>query len=268
MKKLILFGIIMAGIVSLQFLATCSNPLDPDEVLDNGQPNPGPGDTVFVVDTVIVEDTIISYDTVFIVDSSAVTDTVIVVDTVYDIDTVIVVDSSHVTDTLYIIDTVFNTDTIVVVDTTTVTDTLIVIDTVINSDTVTIIDTQYVVDTIFVYDTTTLQDTIIIVVPDSTGPFVYCSRLGSNQQEVVWMFHNSAGAYHLEISAAAERLKPEPQLIVTVDGVGYDWNLAESLKLALDQPLLENATIVIERAKPNPYGHALDLCIYIERQNE
>ena len=82
------------------------------------------------------------------------------------------------------------------------------------------------------------------------------------------MFRNSAGAYHLEISAAAERLKPEPQMIVTVDRIRYDWNLAESLELVLDHPLSENANIVIERAKPNPFGHALDFCVYIERQTE
>ena len=268
MKKLVLFMVIMAGLFGIQFLANCSSPLDTTDGLGDGQPQPGTEDTVFIVDTVVVEDTIINVDTIFVFDSTTITDTVIVIDTVFDTDTVIVIDSTNIVDTIIVTDTIISADTVFVTDTLTITDTLIVIDTVIQTDTVTIIDTTTIVDTIVIFDTLTIQDTVIVIVPDSGGPFMFCSRLGSNQQEVVWMFRNSAGPYRLEISAHAERLQPEPNMVVNVDGVTYDWNLAESSELILDQPLSENATVIIERGKPNPFGHAIDFCILIIRQDE
>jgi hypothetical protein len=253
---LVVMAILMAGI---QLLVNCSNPLESSDVLDTLQPGP-----------VVVVDTVVRFDTLIITDSTSV-DTIIIEDTVFDtiFDTDTVVDTTVQTDTIIVTDTIADTIIDTVVDTIgdTVIDTFI--DTVIDSFIDTIVDTSTdtVIDSIFdtITDTIMGVDTIVVVIPDTSDSPVVCARLNSYQQEIVWMFRNQPGQYHLEFVGLPDRTKPAPILTVNIDGANYEWNLAESTELILDRYLVQNAMINITRNKPNPFGHDIDICLTVTR---
>jgi len=179
------------------------------------------------------------------------------VDTLYIFDTTYVVHDGQV-DTVIVVDTIIQIDTTVVTD--TIIDTTIEVDTIILPDS-TIVDT--VIDTIFLPDTT-LVDTVIIVEPGNSP--ILCDRLSSAQQEIVWLFRNPEGSYHLEFVALPEREHPTHTLAVTINGQTYDWSLSESLELVLDHNLGSNAMIRIETSKPPSFGHAIDVCVTVTKK--
>jgi hypothetical protein len=153
------------------------------------------------------------------------------------------------------VDTLFVFDTVVIVHNGRV-DTLIAIDTIIQTDTVTQIDTTY---------GDTVTDTVFVGEPGEGDGQMLCARLSSSQQEIVWLFRNAEGPYHLEFAALPERDHPTHTLAVTIDGQTYDWSLSESLELVLDQNLGSNAMIRILTSKPPSFGHAIDICLTVAR---
>jgi hypothetical protein len=151
------------------------------------------------------------------------------------------------------VDTLFVFDTVVIVHNGRV-DTLIVIDTIIQTDTVTQTDTTY---------GDTVTDTVIIVEPG--GGRMLCARLSSSQQEIVWLFRNPEGSYHLEFAALPESEHPNHTLTVSIGDQLYDWDLSVSLELILDTTLPANLTIIITTSKPPSFGHAIDVCVTVTK---
>jgi hypothetical protein len=168
------------------------------------------------------------------------------VDTLFVFDTIVIVHNGRV-DTLIVI------DTIIQVDTTVVTDTIIIPDT-------TIIDTIF--DTITIPDSTVF-DTVIIVEPGD-GP-ILCDKLSSSQQEIVWLFRNAEGPFHLEFAALPESEHPNHTLTVSIGDQSHPWDLSESLELILDTTLPSNTTIIITTSKPPSFGHAIDVCVTVTK---
>ncbi len=202
-------------------------------------------DTTFIIDTVHDSTTDTIFDTTFIIDT--VQDTVV--------DTIVVVDTT--------VDTFF--DTIVVIDTIndSTTDTIFVIDTVIQTDT--IFDSVF--DTVIVFDTIsdTIIDTLIVIEPDTTG-MVLCSQISACNKEIVWVFRNAEGTYHLEFVAAPSDDFRKRILFVDIDGHQYVWRPENNRVLIIDRQLSANATIKIYPDKPLAFGHSVDVCLTMTRQ--
>ncbi len=150
---------------------------------------------------------------------------------------------------VYEVDTIYSTDTILVIDSTGYVDTVFVFDTTFFSD------------TIFVFDTLVLVDTLVIYEPDSSGTRTVCSRIGSNQHEIVWMFRNEAGPHLLEFTALVEKEHPAQVFGVFVDGEEIEWKPVNSPDMTTEIYLEQNATIMILPKKPPAFGHSVDICL-------
>ena len=267
MKRIYLLAICAVAFLGSQFLLNCSSPLESDGGID---PNPPPPpETVYINDTVFLfdsncdsfPDTI--FDTTFIVDtlydstSDTVFDTTFIIDTVHDstVDTIVVIDTT--------VDTFF--DTIVVIDTIvdSTTDTIFVIDTVIQTDTVidSFIDTVILIDTV----SDTIIDTLIIIEPDTSG-MVLCSQISACNKEIVWVFSNAEGIFHLEFVAEPSDAFVKRTLIVEIEGDKYMWKPEINRELTIDRHLPANATINIYPDKPLAFGHSVDVCLTMTRQ--
>ncbi|MEW5923816.1 MAG: hypothetical protein AB1746_07500 [Candidatus Zixiibacteriota bacterium] len=125
------------------------------------------------------------------------------------------------------------------------------------------IDTIYNLDTVNISDTTTIVDTVIVVVHDSSGSQILCSRIASNQPEIVWMFRNVEGPYLLEFVAFTEEEQPTQKLIVDIDGEEYKWTPASDPEFILNMHLNQNAMIYISSKTPRALGHAIYICLTI-----
>ncbi len=236
---MILMLVLLAS--GIQFLTNCAKPLDSSDIYD---PDPQViviSDTVFTNDTVFVYDTLFGGDTIIVVDTLIGGDTIFVVDTIFGGDTIIVIDTIYGTgDTIYLIDTIFSGDTIFVIDTTTL------IDTVIYTDTLLLLDTVFV--------------------PDSGAtPFV-CSQMGSNQQEIFWMFRNDEGNYLLEFVGSSDRDKPANTIKLEIGDDLYEWALGENPELTITRPMQENAVIRIYSDQPHSFGHPINICLTMTKE--
>ena len=135
-----------------------------------------------------------------------------------------------------------------------------------NTDTIVIVDTTYIVDSVFIIDTTiiidtvTHTDTVIVERPEDDDSAHNCSRIGSNEHDIVWLLQNKPGDYHLQFAALAERDKPIQTAVLDIDGRKVCWNPAEQPNLTVDQFLKENAIMRIELSEPCAYGHSIDIC--------
>jgi len=176
------------------------------------------------------------------------------VDTLYVLDTVLIIHGGKV-DTVIVVDTIIQTDTTVITD--TVIDTIIDVDTVIVPDSI-IIDTVFLPDTTII-DTQIIVDTVIIIEPGDAP--MLCDRLSSAQQEIVWLFRNAEGPFHLEFAALPERDHPQHTLTVAIGDQIFFWDLSESLEFVLDVTMPANATIIITTSRPPSFGHAIDICL-------
>jgi len=240
MKRAVFLMMAALLVAAFQIISNCAQPLESSDLSPTPSPGPlGRVDTLFVYDTVLVihggrVDTVIVVDTIIQYDTTVITDTII------DVDTVVIPDS-------IIIDTVIIPDT-------TIVDT--VFDTIILPDT-TIVDT--IVDTVILPDTTIIVDTVVIIEPGD-GPML-CDRLSSAQQEIVWLFRNAEGPFHLEFAALPERDHPQHTLTVAIGDQIFFWDLSESLELVLDVTMPANATIIITTSRPPSFGHAIDICL-------
>jgi hypothetical protein len=181
-----------------------------------------------------------------------------VIDTIYNDDTIIVID------TLIYEDTIFNEDTIMIIDTVIYFDTLFVSDTLFVVDTLTYVDTAYSADTIIFIDTVTIVDTVVVVEVDTLLNQV-CSRISSNQSEIVWMFRNEAGMHLLEFTAVPESEHPAQTLSVFIEGREYQWIPTENPEFITELELSENTIIRIMPKKPPSLGHAIHICLHISR---
>jgi hypothetical protein len=161
------------------------------------------------------------------------------------------------------LDTLYDTDTIIVIDTNSYTDTIYVLDTLIIYDTSLFVDTIYNSDTIVVFDTVLTVDTVIVIEPDPNGSQIICSRIACNQKEIIWMFRNPEGIYHLEFVAAVESDDPSQRLTVHIGNQAYTWKPSGNPEMIMDLHLDPNTTIFIESSKPPAYGHSIDICLTI-----
>ena len=258
MKRIYLLAICAVAFLGSQFLLNCSSPLDSPS---GSVPTPPvPPETVFINDTIFLSDSNCdsSSDTIF--------DTTFIIDTVHDSAADTVFDTTFIIDTVHdsTADTIF--DTIVVIDTVSdsTTDTIFVIDTVIQTDT--IIDS--VIDTVIVFDTVsdTIIDTLIIIEPDTNGTMILCSQISSCNKEIVWLFRNAEGMFHLEFVAEAADEFGKRTLIVEIEGHKYMWKPEIDREFIIDRYLSANATIHIYPDKPLAFGHSIDICLTMTRQ--
>ena len=224
MKNTAVLFIAVLSALALVFLSNCAQPLESEDLRRSGTP----GNQLKI-------DTLYLHDTIIVVNDGEV-DTIIVTDTILLPDTTVVVDT--------IIDTIDLPDT-------TIVDTVVIIDTVVVSDTVVMPDTVIVTDT--------TVDTVIVVEPGD-GPML-CDRLSCAQKEIVWLFRNTEGLFHLEFAALPQNGKPQHTLTVWINEQPYAWNLSSSLEFILDTTLPANATMRITTSKPPSYGHAIDVCL-------
>ncbi len=225
MKRVIVLFILALTLIGIQFIANCADPL---ETTANGSGSPvGPK-----------TDTIYSFDTVVVIKI----DSIIHFDTIRSYDTVVVIR----------IDSVLHYDTIRSYDTTVVIriDSVLIYDTIHSFDTIAIFDTVMHIDTVFINGHDTCE-----------GSKMVCSRIASNQQEIIWMFRNLEGIYHLEFSATTERSHPTQTLNLNIDGHDFAWSTADNPEFITDLHLGPNAKIVITSNKPGAFGHAIDVCL-------
>ena len=147
----------------------------------------------------------------------------------------------------------------------TITDT--VVDTLIQSETDTLVDTliQSEVDTLFVVDT--LVDTVYVEMPDTSTYETICSKLSKCKRKLVWELGNTAGNYKVEITIHKYDDRHPKDLLVTIDGVEYQWYPNRDDELIVTQDLPKNARVSVERNSPYGWGHSAKLCITITRLN-
>ena len=158
-------------------------------------------------------------------------------------DTVYLYDTLIITDTVITIDTIFGEDTTIIYDTITITDTFVD----------TIIDTVIQTDTVIIVDTLTISPT-------------YCANLSSYQKTITWMLQNHAGTYHLEFVASGDNNDPKQVLIIEIDGEEIEWRPYDNSEIILDLDLDENSKAVISPTTPRAFGHAIAICLKVEKQ--
>jgi len=145
---------------------------------------------------------------------------------------------------------------------------VIEIDTLYDVDTVVVIDSNTVVDTVVVIDTNTVIDTVIIIEPDPGESQTVCSRIASNQQEIVWMFRNQEGTYLLEFDASLESEHPTQTLSVDIDGQEFLWTPADNAEFITELYLQERTVIRITPHKPPSLGHAVYICLKVSKPED
>ncbi|UCC43966.1 MAG: hypothetical protein JSU65_12765 [Candidatus Zixiibacteriota bacterium] len=120
-----------------------------------------------------------------------------------------------------------------------------------------------IVDTVIVIDTITVVDTVIIHEPDPGDWQTVCSILRANLNEIVWLFCNQEGLFHLEFAATAEREFSFRTLVVNIDGEEFVWNPTDDPVFSGEMYLQEEASI---RVMPNPpclLGHEIEICLTV-----
>lgn len=270
-------AIAFLGLVALgvAYLASCSEPLEV-----NNSPSTNPPlrvDTVFIFDTLTPNDSSLPIDTIRITDTIRLTDTTHDIDTVIDtirridttirFDTIRILDPHYVYDTVTLIDTMTTVDTVVhtVVDTLVHSDTVTVTHTVVKHDTVRVTDTTTLVDTLVTTDTVVRVDTVKVGDPTACNPEPFCGKLAACDKELLWLFRNEAGNYHLEFSGYADKDQPLQTIVVTINGVAYYWKAAEKPEWDFDMALPANTTIRIGLTKPPAYGHEIHICLQMTK---
>ncbi len=131
-------------------------------------------------------------------------------------------------------------------------------DTVFVSDTIIFSDTLYA-DTTFI-DTLYIDSTIIDTVIVDT---MFCARLNSQRQEIVWMLFNQEGQFHLELQTLTERIRGSQTLLIDINGAQFQWEPADNRELEIDINLERNTIIRITTTPPHAYGQAIDICLRI-----
>lgn len=134
-------------------------------------------------------------------------------------------------------------------------------------------DTVFISDTLTdtLYNDTTIIDTLIIdtLIIDSTivdTVFIdsmFCARLNSHRQEIVWILFNEPGIYQLDFLAIAERIRRSQTLNVDIDGHSYSWVPAEDFHFSVEQNLGQYAVIRISSTPAHAYGQAIDICLQV-----
>lgn len=141
-------------------------------------------------------------------------------------------------------------------------------DTVYVSDTVTITDTLYndttIIDTLIV--DTLIVDTLIIdstIVDTVYVDSMFCARLSSHRQEIVWILFNQPGTYQLDFLAIAQRIRRSQTLELNIDDSSYSWRPADNFEFSVEQNLGQYAVIRIKSTPAHAYGQAIDICLRV-----
>lgn len=106
-------------------------------------------------------------------------------------------------------------------------------------------------ETVIVVDTITLADTM------------FCARLNSYRQEIVWIFHNQEGLFRLEFVAAPQREHSSQTLVVNINEQQFLWCLANSLEFMLELDLEQDTFVKIASDPPHAYGKSIDICLSV-----
>jgi len=108
-----------------------------------------------------------------------------------------------------------------------------------------------------------LPDTVIVYLPDTTTSGVMCTRLGSQQKEIIWLLRTPAGQYRLEIASYVESGQPPQYVTLVVDGVSYDWLPRDQPDFVIETDLSQYPVIQILPDKPGAFGHSIDFCLSV-----
>ncbi len=106
-------------------------------------------------------------------------------------------------------------------------------------------------------DTVAVVDTLII------ADTMFCARLNSQRQEIVWMLQNQDGYFSLEFVAAIERVGNSQTLMIDIDDQQFHWRLAEDPRLMIEMYFEQDAIIRITSIPPHAYGQAIDICLRV-----
>ena len=120
---------------------------------------------------------------------------------------------------------------------------------------------QFPADT--VTDTVAVIDTIVVIDTISVADTMFCARLNSQRQEIVWMLQNQEGYFSLEFVAAIEREPNSQTLMIDIDGQQFQWRLAEDLTFMIEMYFEQDAIIRITSNPPHAYGQAVDICLRV-----
>jgi hypothetical protein len=119
------------------------------------------------------------------------------------------------------------------------------------------------VDTVIVTDTVTFVDTVTVHEPDPGDWQTVCSILRANLHEIVWLFRNQEGLFHLEFVASAEREFSSRRLVVNIDGEEFLWSPADAPMFSRTIYLQQEASIRIMPDPPCRLGHEVDVCLTV-----
>lgn len=109
----------------------------------------------------------------------------------------------------------------------------------------------------------TATDTVVVVDTLIIADTMFCARLNSNRQEIVWMLQNQEGYFSLEFVAAIERVLNSQTLMIDIDDQQFQWRLSEDLRFMIEKDLEQNASIRITSIPPHAYGQAIDICLRV-----
>lgn len=135
------------------------------------------------------------------------------------------------------------------------------VDTIFLTDSIFISDSSVVFDTVYLTDSIYIVDTFYIT--DSSD---FCARLSATRQEIVWLLNNESGDFSLKFLGQLQSEKPPQELIITIGDQEFLWSPVQTLEFSFDLKLDEKAIITIVSDKPHAYGHAIDICLYVEKK--
>ncbi len=109
----------------------------------------------------------------------------------------------------------------------------------------------------------TSSDTVAVVDTLIFADTMFCARLNSQRQEIVWMLQNQEGYFSLEFVAAIERELNSQTLMLDIDDQQFQWRLAEDPRFMIEGYFEQDAIIRITSNPPHAYGQAVDICLSV-----
>jgi hypothetical protein len=107
-------------------------------------------------------------------------------------------------------------------------------------------------------------ETVVVIDTVVVADTMFCGRLSSHRQEIVWLLQNEEGRFVLEFMVEVEREVRSQTLLIDIDDQQFWWHLAENSKFTTEQELGQDASIRITSIPPHAYGQAIDICLKLE----
>ncbi|MEE9554963.1 MAG: hypothetical protein V3W18_11755 [candidate division Zixibacteria bacterium] len=109
----------------------------------------------------------------------------------------------------------------------------------------------------------TTTDTVVVIDTLIMADTMFCARLNSHRQEIVWMLQNQEGYLSLEFVAEIERVLNSQALMIDIDDQQFQWYPSADLRFIIDGDLEQNASIRIWSTPPHAYGQPIDICLRV-----